>query len=316
LERLIALTCDENGRLDIILCKAGSISRTQAKEQIEAGRILVNGARVTKPAFITKEGDMISGSITDTKPLDITPVACPLDILFEDEELIVLNKRQGVVVHPANTGENTLVHYLLHHFKNSDFALMSDTRPGIVHRLDRGTSGVLLVAKNRKSLDCLAAQFKNREVKKVYECIVWGVTAAEGSFRFPVGRDPVDRKRMSIKARHARDAVTDWRRLEVFTHFSHLEVRPLTGRTHQIRVHLSAGGNPILGDSLYVRSGLQRKMKLSSTLLKHMESIAHTLLHARSVSFLHPATRKFLEISAPRPPLFDDTIELLRKYDR
>ncbi|MBI1859925.1 MAG: RluA family pseudouridine synthase [Deltaproteobacteria bacterium] len=318
MERVINLRLTSAGRLDAALAKELSLSRTLIAENIERGALELNGVSVKKPSHKVCEGDSVKGVISDPFETTVSVVPGDLDILFEDEALIALNKRQGVVVHPAPSFRgDTLVSHLLHHLQNSaTFRQLSPDRPGIVHRLDRGTSGVILIAKTRAVLDALSHQFKTRAIQKTYECIVWGATEAEGSYNAPIGRDPIDRKRMSLKARQSRLSETAWKRITAFPHFSHLEVYPKTGRTHQIRVHLSAGGFPIVGDSLYARPALQKKLTLPRLLSERAAAIEQTCLHAKRLVFTHPTTHLLMTIEAPRPKSFDLVLNLITTLDR
>lgn len=299
-----------------MLAKEWSISRTAATQNIELGQVRVNGQIITKPSHKVQEGDCLACEFALPPPTELVPVPAHLDILYEDAEIIAINKPQGMVVHPAfHHRGSTLVHYLLHHL-GTPFRDLSISRPGIVHRLDRGTSGVILVAKNRKTQEAIAKQFKDRLVEKIYECIVWGHPPNEGTYTQSVGRHFVDPRRMSLKARHSRTALTTFRILHRFEHFAHLEVRPKTGRTHQIRVHLSENGYPILGDPLYQRPGIMRRLKLPISLSKQIEGFQQTFLHARSLTFFHPGQGKLMTLEAKRPPVFEQVLEYLGSFDR
>lgn len=317
MERVIHLKLTNSGRLDAVLATELSLSRSLIVENISRGNLLVNGVVCTKPSKSSKEGDVITGVITDPRESELIPTPGSLDIIFEDESLIALNKQQGIVVHPAPSHRGaTLVHHLLHYLKSdSAFKELSPERPGIVHRLDRGTTGVIVIAKNRIVLDAMSRQFKERAVEKTYECIVWGKADAEGSYNTPIGRDPVDPKRMSLKARKARLSETHWKRLNRFNHFSHLEVYPRTGRTHQIRVHLSEGGFPIVGDKLYQRRLIQKRLALAPKMMELISQVDGTCLHAKKLIFTHPLTHKLLTITAPRPKSFDSVLSLITTYD-
>lgn len=306
-------------RLDVFLSEKCAVSRSYAKEQIVAGNVRVNGTLVTKPSQKLKAQDRIEGSFTVTHAISLEPVAKDLDVLFEDKDVLVLNKAQGVVVHPtpAHKGE-TLVHYLLHHFRTSDsLSELDPSRPGIVHRLDKGTSGVLVIAKNRSAQENLSNQFKNRSLRKEYEAVVWGITRPEGTFDTMIGRDRRDRKKMSSRTRKGRSAVTHWKRLQAFVHFSHVQLLPRTGRTHQLRVQLSEDGHPVVGDSTYFRrSFLSPKLNLSPILVNALDSLSSTLLHAKSLTFAHPASGAEIRVEAPRPDVFDKFLTLLKNFDR
>lgn len=317
MERLVDLILTESGRLDRILAKLTGLSRALVSENILRGSLKLNGVIVTKQSHPVEEGDRIEGTLMDSQPSEILPVAFPLSILHEDADILVINKAQGTVVHPAKSHRgDTLVHYILGHLeRHSEFKLLKGERPGIIHRLDKGTSGVIVIAKNRHALEFVSRQFKDRSIQKTYECIVWGNMAESGSFSHSIGRSSVDPRRMSLKARRARTALTYWTRLRAFRHFSHLEVIPKTGRTHQIRVHLSEGGNPIVGDPLYSRERIQKRISAGPEILQFIDSTCNTFLHARSLRLLHPTSGETLTISAPRPSLFDKALDLLDSFD-
>jgi len=306
-----------DSRLDLFLSIATGHSRAFVKSQIEKGGVVVNGAAVVKPSFKVRPGDSISAEFSTEAKLDLMPIAAALDVLYEDESLLVINKPQGWVVHPAvgHRGE-TIVHYLLHHLQNSpDFGSMSDTRPGIVHRLDRGTSGCLLVAKNRRTLEELARQFKDREVKKTYEAIAWGRMKERGVFDSAIGRHRSDRKRMSSRTEEGREARTDWHRLGVFRTFSHVQLHPRTGRTHQLRVHLTEAGHAIVGDKLYGKQN-RKCPHLDSEIRNAMAEFEFPMLHARELVFTHPRTREPIHTVAPAPEIFTSFLEKLRRLDQ
>jgi 23S rRNA pseudouridine1911/1915/1917 synthase len=201
---------------------------------------------------------------------------------------------------------------LFHLQPAADFSSLSPVRPGIVHRLDRGTSGCLVVAKNRKTLELLSSQFKNREVEKQYEAIVWGKMKDEGVFRSSIGRHPQDRKRMSTRALEGREAETRWKNLYSSSHFTWVRLFPKTGRTHQLRVHLSEGGFPIVGDPLYGKRSRLIK-HLSPTVQEALSGVKATFLHAGRLSFRHPTEGSQLVFEAPLPKAFADMIALLKK---
>lgn len=302
-------------RIDQFLAQQSGQSRAVIQEHLKELLVHLNQQPVTKAATRLKMGDVVVLSLKETEQTHLSPIQGQLDILFEDEHLLVINKAQGVVVHPAagHRGD-TLVHHLLFYLGSSqEFTESSSFRPGIVHRLDRGTSGVLLVAKNRKIQDALSLQFKNREVKKEYEAIVWGMVKSAGVLRNAIGRDRVHRKKMSSKSSFKRPAETSYLPLHTFRHFTHLLVRPHTGRTHQIRVHLSEFSHSIVGDPLYGKGTTQKRLHLlSPTLQKHFETVTMTFLHASSLEFTHPVTRSLHIIKAQRPASFDQFLEILK----
>jgi 23S rRNA pseudouridine1911/1915/1917 synthase len=310
-------------RLDLFLSVRTGRSRAFVKSQIEKSAIDVNGEVVTKPSHRLRPGDVIGARFEAERDFDLIPVEARLDILYEDADVLVLNKQQGWVVHPAagHRGE-TVVHYLLHYLRNcSDFSQTSLVRPGIVHRLDRGTSGCLLVAKNRTALESLCLQFKNRAVKKQYEAIAFGVMNERGTFRSSIGRHPADRKRMTSRTLgggEGREAETEWVRLQAFNRFSHVALFPLTGRTHQLRVHLTENGHAIVGDPVYGKRSSSKsvKGKLSPILENAMAELKHPFLHAKALHFFQPTTGDLIQVEATRPANFQKFLSLLSELDK
>lgn len=310
---------DARVRLDIFLSKKTSKTRAFIQDLIKNDKVLVNHQLEKKASTLVRPGDQISVDWEENHQLSsFAPVPGDLSILFEDSHLLVLNKRQGVVVHPAagHRGD-TLVHHLLHHWDQpaltfSD-ASPATLRPGIVHRLDKGTSGVLLVAKNRETQDALSFQFKERTVEKTYQCIVWGQVSRPGKLTSSIGRDKKHRHKMSSHTHQGRPSETSFSPLESFNQFTHLAAFPKTGRTHQIRVHLSEWGHPIVGDPLYGK-GLttKRKSELSSEIITLLTETPYPFLHASSLIFTHPVSNERLKFIAPLPPIFTQFLELLR----
>ncbi len=275
-------------------------SRSYAAELIAAGRVEVDG-RPRKPSYRLKVGECVVGSLPAPRPSAFRPEPIALDILYEDESLLVLCKPPGMVVHPAPGHDSgTLVHGLLHHCPALG-ALAGERRPGIVHRLDKETSGALVAAKDARSLERLAAQFKRRSVEKRYLVLVHGVPpGTQGVIRLPIGRDPLDRKKMSVRSRKPRPAETAWSIRRCWDgETSLLEVRLVTGRTHQIRVHLSAVGHPVVGDPVY---GRRRGSKAASGPFGAILSSApRQMLHAFRIGFDHPETGERLAFECPLP---------------
>ena len=309
---------DESSRLDLFLSRVTGLSRMFVQTQVKKGHVQINGTPQKKPSTSVKSGDEIRALFQQAVFPTVEPIPATLDVLYEDSDLMAINKAQGLVVHPApgHRGE-TLVHHLLYYFKmDNRFVSLDTSRPGIIHRLDRGTSGVILIAKQRHAQEELSRQFKAREIKKEYECIVWGDAGLFGSSDLPIGRHRWDRKRMSTRSPDGRPAKTDWKRVTPFKHFSHLNVFPHTGRTHQIRVHLSAKGHPILGDKLYETRSVQgKKSHLAEKVKASLELIPETFLHAKAVTFCHPSTKELIRVEAKRPPRFEECLTLLREHD-
>lgn len=307
-------------RLDQFLSRVSGQSRMFVKSQIEAGRIFLNGKSVDRGAMKLRAGDKVTGHFEEEIRLDLTPIPGKLEILFEDEQIIVLNKAQGVVIHPAagHRGE-TLVHHLLYHLRSApDFLETSPVRPGIVHRLDVGTSGVLVIAKTREALEHLSAQFKDRTVQKEYEALAWGKMSAPGGvFKTSIGRHPIDRKKMSSKATLSRPAETRYRVLKQYPHFVHVQLLPRTGRTHQLRVHLSENRNPIVGDGMYGGQTTHARIHVFAPELKiALATLSHPCLHARALAFDHPTTGVRMEFEAPRPESWSVVLERIKQWDR
>ena len=270
--------------------------------------ILLNG-KPAKPSAHGKAGDRISGTLPGPKPLSLEPEPLPLVILHEDPSMIVIDKPAGLVVHPApGNPSGTLVNALIYHCK--DLAGINGVlRPGIVHRLDKETSGVMVVAKNDEAYHQLAQQFKNRMIEKVYLAIARGkFSRDEGRIDLAIGRHPTERKRMSTRTRRGRPAVTQWKVIERFDGLTLLKILPETGRTHQIRVHLSALGHPILCDPLYGRKGAPQDPILKEC----SRRLNRQALHAHRLGFLHPRTGERVEFVSPIPKDISEVIDWLR----
>lgn len=299
-------------RLDLFLSVETGRTRNFVKYQIKKSRVWVNGTVVDKPSHKVRPNDSIECRFLEEAGLGLLPIEMPLEILYEDQDLLVLNKEQGWVVHPASAhrGE-TVVHYLLHHFRHSPgFSETSPTRPGVVHRLDRGTSGCLLIAKHRAALESLSKQFKDRVVEKEYEAVCWGRIVKSGVMKNSIGRHRSDRKKMSSKTRVGKDALTRFEAAAVFASMSWVRLMPKTGRTHQLRVHLSELGFPIVADSLY---GRKRNLEhLTDSQRRILEVSEFPYLHARKLSFIQPTTKQPVTVEASRPKIFEDLLAALK----
>jgi 23S rRNA pseudouridine1911/1915/1917 synthase len=290
-------------RLDALV--SGEIehcSRAFAARLIRQKAIRIDGS-AKKPGYTVKGGETVCGTIAPPVATTFLPEAIPLRVLFEDAELLVVNKAPGMVVHPApGHPDGTLVNALLHHCP--DLAGISGSlRPGIVHRLDKDTSGALVVAKNSRSMHHLAAQFKSREVRKTYLDLVYGIPSEErGSLDHPIGRHPVDRKKMSVNTHTPRSALTHWRTIETFTGACLLELDIRTGRTHQIRVHCRTMGHPVIGDPVYGNRGDKKRLfMVSEDMFQAVKGLDRQMLHAWRISFVHPVTGERMTMEASLP---------------
>jgi 23S rRNA pseudouridine1911/1915/1917 synthase len=306
---------DSGKRLDVFLSQKDKVlSRSQVKHLIEKGNVRVGG-RKAKAGMRLKENDVVTLTLPEPQRLVAQAEPIPLTILFEDPHLIVVDKPAGMVVHPAaGNFSGTLVNALLHHC--SDLSGIGGVlRPGIVHRLDKGTSGILVVAKDDLTHRGLSEQFKKHTPTRKYIGIVFGQMADEGQIDARIGRHPAHRKKMSARPRIGREARTHWKVLKRFIHFSLAEFYLETGRTHQIRVHLSSIGHPILADLLY--GGRRNLTSIEPLLLRQgLQKLRRQALHAASLGFVHPATGENLEFSSPIPADMEEAIALLEKLDR
>ncbi len=291
------------GRLDtLVASEVDHCSRSFAATLIRQGCILVDGT-AKKPGYAVKAGEVVCGEIAPPEMSSFLPENIPLHILFEDPELLVVNKAPGMVVHPApGHRSGTIVNALVHHCP--DLAGISGSlRPGIVHRLDKDTSGALVVAKNSRAMHHLAAQFKSREVRKKYVALVYGIPReGAGSLDDPIGRHPVDRKKMSVTTHTPRSALTHWRVIEQYTGACLLELDIRTGRTHQIRVHCKTMGHPVIGDPVYGNRGDKKRLaSISPELGRAVMALDRQMLHAWRISFVHPVSGARMTVEAPIP---------------
>ena len=285
-------------------------SRAQAKRWIEDGLVSVGGKQV-RPSHILRNGEEVIVRVLPPQPAEAVPEPIPLDIVYEDADFLVVNKPPFLVVHPApGHRSGTLVNALLHHCADLS-GVGGVARPGIVHRLDRGTSGLLVVAKNDASHQNIAGQFARRSVEKLYLALVHGRPAPTLRIENPLGRDVRNRKKFSSRSRRAKPAVTEATRLELLPLSTLLSVRIETGRTHQIRVHLSEKGFPIVGDKDYGRA--RRPPASAEAVFQILKTFARPALHAATLGFRHPRTGEPLRFEAPLPPDMEELLDRLRK---
>jgi 23S rRNA pseudouridine1911/1915/1917 synthase len=305
----VIVEAEQDGlRLDRLLAsEMAGYSRSQVQRLIEDGQVSLPRVKTAKANTAVHEGDVITVSLP--APSEPTPVAeaLPLDVLYQDADLIVVNKPAGMVVHPAaGHDRGTLVNALLHHVTDLS-GIGGERRPGIVHRLDKGTSGVMVVAKHDAAHHELARQFHDREVEKEYVALVWGLVQQRKRIDIPIGRDPVHREKISTRARRARSAVTRVTWAQHVPGLSLLRVAIATGRTHQIRVHLNAIGHPIVGDSLY--GGVHRRVPHE---LRAVQRLDRPFLHAERLAFVQPSTGERLTFTARLP---DDLRQVLEDIE-
>ena len=297
---------EEDGkRIDAYVAEKMDISRVNVQRLIEENKLLVNGKSV-KPSYKVKLGDEISIEKEEPKEIEIKPENIPIPILYEDNDIIVVNKPKGMVVHPANGNwEGTLVNAIMAICKDSLSGIGGEIRPGIVHRLDKDTSGVIVIAKNDKAHINLSEQIKNHEVEKTYIALVRGIVKEnEATIDMPIARSTKDRKKMAV-SKNGKRAITHFKVIKRYSkdNCTLLEVKIETGRTHQIRVHLSEIGHPIIGDQVYSKG-------------KNRWNIEGQCLHARSLKFVHPITKKEMFVEAELPEYFEKIIEELEAENK
>ena len=303
------ITVDENGagkRLDVFVAEQEAITRSAAQKRIGDGDVLVNGRQADKNDRL-RNGDRVEISMPVLQPLDVAPEEIPLSIIYEDRDLIVVNKPKGMVVHPApGNYTGTLVNALLWHCGSSLSGINGVIRPGIVHRIDKDTSGLLVVAKNDAAHESLAAQIASHRFERKYHAIVCGNLRNDGgTIDKPVGRHPVDRKKMAIVP-DGRHAVTHFQVLERLKGATYLALQLETGRTHQIRVHMASCGHPLLGDIVYGGGKTKEEQRLR-------EVLCGQCLHAKSISFLHPSTGELMRFESDLPDWFQTVLSYYRR---
>ena len=300
----IITVTDEEGRIDAFIASKLSLSRSFAAELIDEGKVLLNGSVVKKRALV-KSGDEVLVEIPELKEPEAVPQDIPIEVVYEDDDLLVVNKPKGMVVHPApGNSDGTLVNALLYHCKGSLSGINGVSRPGIVHRIDKDTSGLLIVAKNDTAHIHLAEQIKEHSFTREYLAICYGnVKQENGLVSAPIGRDRKNRQRMAVVYKNSKSAVTHYEVVERFEGFTMMRFRLHTGRTHQIRVHMSSIGHPIAGDPIYGPK-------------KVMTELEGQCLHAGKIGFIHPKSGNYLEFEAELPQYFNKFKAKLKALDR
>ncbi len=303
-ERQTFIVCaEESGaRLDRILAdRFPESTRSYLQKLIQAGDVSVND-KIAKASTRPTCGDKVTVSFPEPEALDVRAEAIPLDILYEDDDLLIVNKPKGMVVHPApGHSGGTLVNALMYHCGDSLSGINGVLRPGIVHRIDQNTTGSLVVCKNDAAHRAIAEQLQTHSITRAYRAIVHGRLSEDGTIHTTIGRHPQDRKKMGINVPNGRDAVTHYHILEQFDRFTYVECRLETGRTHQIRVHMKSIGHPVLGDDVYGPAKCP------------FPGLEGQTLHAMTIGFIHPSTGEYLEVSAPLPEYFEELLKKLRK---
>ena len=299
----ITETVDENKvpeRIDVFTSEIAAVTRSRAAALIADGCVTVNGKKASKSDKV-KSGDTVTVTVPEPAAYDIAPENIPLDILYEDDDLLVVNKPKGMVVHPsAGHYTGTLVNAIMYHCRDSLSGINGEIRPGIVHRIDMDTTGSLIVCKNDESHVFIAEQIKEHSVNRRYRGIVYGVVKEEeGTVNAPIGRHPIERKKMAINEKNGKPAITHYKVLERFERYTYMEFKLETGRTHQIRVHMASIGHPLLGDTLYSSGRSPYKLQGQT-------------LHAMTIGFIHPRTREYMEVTAPLPEYFEKILKDLR----
>ena len=299
MERIETVCGGETVRIDVFTAKTADITRSRAAGLIAGGNVLINGSTTAKNAKV-KEGDRVEITMPDPEVYDITPENIPLDIVFEDSDLLVVNKPKGMVVHPAaGNYSGTLVNALMYHCGDSLSGINGIMRPGIVHRIDKNTSGLLMVAKNDFAHNKLAEQIKEHSFTREYEAVVYGSLKNDGGIiDAPIGRHPIKRKQMAVVFENSKNAVTHYEVIKRLDGFTHIKLRLETGRTHQIRVHMAYIGHPVAGDEVY---GTKKVIK----------ELGGQCLHAKKIGFIHPRTGKYTEFDSPLPDYFVNFLKRL-----
>ena len=302
-DSILIITAEESGdRIDALLARnIGDLSRSAAQRLLEEGMVRLRGEPIRKN-YRCAAGDAFAVSLPEAEEIPLLAQDIPLDVVFEDDDVIVVNKPRGMVVHPApGHPDGTLVNALLWHCGDSLSGIGGEKRPGIVHRIDKDTSGLLIAAKNDFAHQALSAQLADRSLSRVYEAVARGAFREDrGTVSRPIGRHPTDRKRMAVTDRNARPAVTHWEVIARYAGYTHIRCMLETGRTHQIRVHMASIGHPLLGDFTYGAPSPEKGLE-------------GQCLHARRLKFIHPRSGEAVALETPLPPYF---LEVLAKLGR
>lgn len=296
----VTLKAETDGiRLDVFIAEnIESLTRSAAQKLLDGGFVLLDGA-VQKKNSKTVSGKEYEVTLPEPEEVDIIPQDIPLDIVYEDSDVIVVNKPRGMVVHPApGHPDGTLVNALMHHCGDSLSGINGEIRPGIVHRIDMDTSGLIIAAKNDAAHNALAEQLKDHTLARVYEAVVYGTVKEPGTVNAPIGRHPTDRKRQAVTTKNSRPAVTHYEPLGAYNGFTHIRCRLETGRTHQIRVHMAHIGHPIVGDLVYGKK-------------KPDKGISGQCLHAKELTFIHPTTKETVHLETELPEYFKNVLKKL-----
>lgn len=306
----VALEADAGERLDVYVSQwLPDVTRSRVQNLLAEGLILVDGKKV-KAGYKLKNGNNVQVILPELKELSALPEKMDLEILYEDDDLAIVNKPRGLVVHPAAGHESgTLVNGLMYHFQGNLSGINGVMRPGIVHRIDKDTSGLLVICKSDRAHQGLSDLLREHDIERVYHAVVHGTfTKTEGTIDAPIGRMDADRKKMCVRA-DGRRAVTHYRVLEQYTGFSYVEVRLETGRTHQIRVHMKSIGHPLLGDEIY---GSSKENSSLEKQLKGKEFWPGQILHAKVLGFVHPVTKEYMEFDSELPEYFQTVLNSMR----
>ena len=293
----------QSTRIDLVLSlQLQEVSRSFVQKLLEKGAVTVNGKVCDSKKYKVNNGDEIEITVPEPEELKIEAENIPLDIVYEDDDLMVVNKPRGMVVHPAVGNENgTLVNAIMYHCGDRLSSINGVIRPGIVHRIDKDTSGLLMIAKNDMAHESLSQQLAEHSITRRYEALVFNnFNEDEGTVDAPIGRDPKNRLKQAVTSQNSKHAVTHWRVLERFGKYTLVEAKLETGRTHQIRVHMSYIKHPLVGDFVYGPN-------------KQPFSVEGQLLHAKILGFVHPRTGQYMEFERPRPEIFEETLNKIRR---